>query len=211
MDPTSSSALRSHSAPYRRKSPPPSSRRSPPPTPRRVSPSPTPSSRYPPSLSHQAHPLTRSRMNGSISDTTNDDHPMDEINTGQPGSGGYAYSTTLRRQASLDPVSFPSSSSSLLENPYRKRATSNTNGYRVNPSELIEGSDGLRNGDGGVVSKIMGRVRGILGKRGYEEISRDDEDRRISAERRAQETPSAIFAHKTVAVCQYHYRVTTCS
>jgi Ca2+-transporting ATPase len=64
----------------------------------------------------------------------------------------------------------------------------------------MEDADEVRERDVGVIAKVMSGVRQVLGKRGYEEIAKDDEDRRISAERRGRETPSAIFAHKTVAV-----------
>lgn len=60
--------------------------------------------------------------------------------------------------------------------------------------------NGQTGSEDGLIGRIVGSVRKVLGKRGYEEVARDDEDRRISAERRAKETPSAIYAHKSVAV-----------
>ena len=46
--------------------------------------------------------------------------------------------------------------------------------------------------------KVMGMMRKALGRSGYEEVAQDEEDPSFSAKRRATETPSAIYAHKTI-------------
>ncbi|CAD6581870.1 MAG: High affinity Ca2+/Mn2+ P-type ATPase-like protein [Tremellales sp. Tagirdzhanova-0007] len=117
-----------------------------------------------------------------------------------PGIGGYAYSTTLRRQPSIERVYPPSlqrSASPHLGSPYRKRAASSS--YRDGrPIELT--GDGGRGQGMSMQGKVMGMMRKALGRSGYEEVAQDEEDPSFSAKRRATETPtqdtlSALLAH----------------
>lgn len=123
-----------------------------------------------------------------------------------PGSGGYAYSTTLRRQASFSTETFPSyvqhrSVSPHTESPYRKRTVSipYANEYPTSGRPLTEPVPDAGTLTG-FVGRFMGYGRKLLGRQGYEEVQQDEEERRRSMERRQRETPSSIYAHRTVEV-----------
>lgn len=46
----------------------------------------------------------------------------------------------------------------------------------------------------------MAAGRRLLGKKDYEELRMEEEEKRLSTERRQRETPSAVYAHKSVQV-----------
>jgi Ca2+-transporting ATPase len=107
-----------------------------------------------------------------------------------PGGGTYAYSTTLRRQPSmpLDAVPFlpHHGHRATSPSPYRKRGASF--GTPVG-------------GETSVWGRLVDGARRATGRGGYESLREDDaEERRLSMERRQKETPSAIYAHKSVDV-----------
>ncbi|WVR06873.1 calcium-transporting P-type ATPase, PMR1-type [Kwoniella sp. DSM 27419] len=117
------------------------------------------------------------------------------------GQGGYAYSTTLRRQPSMTdgfpPFHHHHGHHQSPRGAYRR--DSSPHPYRRHPltdapavfvDEESESS--------GLVGKVVGYARRVMGKKGYEEVRRDEEERRASTERRQRETPSAIFAHKSI-------------
>lgn len=116
--------------------------------------------------------------------------------------GRYAYSTTLRRQPSAEPAGFGAfggvgrSSSPHHASPFQRTAS-----YRHDVSPRA-GHHPL-SGEAEPPS-LLGRVvdagRKAMGKRGYEEIRIDEEERRRSQDRRHRETPSAIYAHRSVEV-----------
>ena len=115
-----------------------------------------------------------------------------------PGVGGYAYSTTLRRQASLE-SSYPPQrpSSPHHASPYRKRTASSH--YQNGRPPVDLDPDGEAQGLG-ILGKTIRRARRMMGRREYAELAQDEEDRKVSSERRARETPSSIYAHKTIDV-----------
>ena len=195
-------------------------RRSPPPPTRQLSPS-------PPSLSGSPYPngtasalsLSSRSANSrsSVSSLANppllygttmvmdepvmrDDGESSSAVDASPGIGAYAYSTTLRRQPSIEsgyPPSLQRSTSPHLGSPYRKRVASSSYG-NGRPFELT--GDEERGLGVGMLDKAMGIVRKAMGRSGYERIAPTEEDRHTSAKRRARETPSAIYAHKSIEV-----------
>ena len=74
--------------------------------------------------------------------------------------------------------------------PYRKRAP----------------SVGSAAGDGnGVWGRLVSGAKKITGRGGYDSVKDDDEEeRRRSIERRQKETPSAIYAHRSIDVRLFH-------
>ncbi|WWC61988.1 calcium-transporting P-type ATPase, PMR1-type [Kwoniella dejecticola CBS 10117] len=123
-------------------------------------------------------------------------------------NGGYAYSTTLRRQVSVT-EGFPSfhhhqhhhspriPTSSLR----RDSSPHNASPYRSSHFPLTSG--GLNYQDAveeqeSYLDKIVGMGRRIMGKKDYEELRMEEEHRKEENERRQRETPSSIFAHKSV-------------
>jgi hypothetical protein len=108
----------------------------------------------------------------------------------QSGSdaGDYAYSTTLRRQPSY---TFDGPAFSLPSH-HRNRSAS-LPPYR-------RGQDVAQTN--GVWDKVVGLSRKVLGREGYEAVDAEEEQeaRRKSIERRQRETPSAIYAHRSVDV-----------
>lgn len=60
--------------------------------------------------------------------------------------------------------------------------------------------------DQSLVSKAVTFVRRVTGHRGYEEVAAEAQEARERAERRQRETPSAIYAHKSVeeTVTDFH-------
>lgn len=112
--------------------------------------------------------------------------------------GQYAYSTTLRRQSSLDPyvTTSPRLGETHHASPYRKRTESN-NGY-YNGRPVIDLSDPAA--QQGYIARAVEMVRGLTGRGGYAEIKQDEEERIRDLERKRRETPSSVFAHKSVDV-----------
>ena len=105
-----------------------------------------------------------------------------------PGVGTYAYSTTLRRQPSLTldghgPYGLPGHTSHRASSPSPRGRRGSF------------GQDG-----GGVFGRILDMGKRLTGRE-YERVGEEDEEeRRRSIERRARETPSAIYAHKSIDV-----------
>jgi len=124
-----------------------------------------------------------------------------------PGVGGYAYSTTLRRQPSLEPMGYPPQRvvSPHHASPYRKRTSSNAYNNGGPPIDLDPEGQAQ---ELGMVMKLWRRARRVIGRRDYAELRQDEAEQRISAERRARETPSAIYAHKSIEVSPYPSPIT---
>ncbi|WRT66553.1 calcium-transporting P-type ATPase, PMR1-type [Kwoniella shivajii] len=145
-----------------------------------------------------------SQMNGIGGSNSNN-------NSSSTMNNGYAYSTTLRRQVSMTD-SFPSFNSSprigtasnrrdsspvrsnnLSASPYRNQNQHHhplTNGGLSYEDDIEE--------EQGFVGKVIAYGKRVMGKKDYEEIKMQDENKRLENERRQRETPSAIFAHKTI-------------
>lgn len=112
------------------------------------------------------------------------------------GNGGYAYSTTLRRQVSADV--FPH-----FPHPHRRRDPSP---HIVTPysrgQHPLTGSPrdtlALAHRDQGLLENAMALGRKLLGKKDYEERRMEEDEKRLSTERRQRETPSSIYAHKSI-------------
>lgn len=138
-----------------------------------------------------------------------------DLNSPQPhgstgSNGGYAYSTTLRRQASAD--HFQILGSGRAASPHAsssggKRRTGsggevngdNPYAYRHTPAEGVRG----RSEEPGLVDRVMRAGRRLIGaQNGYEEVIDLGEEAAVRAEgeRRMKETPSAIYAHKGIEV-----------
>lgn len=115
---------------------------------------------------------------------------MDVSSDAQPQ---YAYSTTLRRQPSMEQGIFPRSSSPHRASPYRQRATSNPYGNGINVEE-----DRVRR-EPSILEKATSYGRKVLGREEYSSVRQDDDGQSERA-RRQKETPSSIYAHKTVDV-----------
>lgn len=139
-----------------------------------------------------------------------------ENSSSQPG-GEYAYSTTLRRQQSSDHFhvlgrsSSPhASSSSQAISPFGRRTGSGSENQGDNPyayrgrsggDESSRGRSG--SSDVGMVEKVMRAGKRLIGAQNeYEEVI--DLNERASSrgvsERRDTETPSTIYAHRSVDV-----------
>ncbi|OCF61009.1 calcium-transporting P-type ATPase, PMR1-type [Kwoniella mangroviensis CBS 10435] len=122
-------------------------------------------------------------------------------------NGGYAYSTTLRRQASVTD-GFPpfhhspriptsslrrdSSSHVHAASPYRSQHNFPLTNGGLDYREPIDQEEE------GFIGRLIGVGKRIMGKKDYEQLKMEEEDKRIQTERRQRETPSAIFAHKTI-------------
>lgn len=137
------------------------------------------------------------------------DLQLGEPSTGPGGAvaadaqrGRYAYSTTLRRQPSAEPAGFGAfggagrSSSPHHASPFQRTASyrhemSPRAGHHPLSGEPEQPS---------LFGRVMDAGRKAMGKRGYEEIRIDEEERRRSQDRRHRETPSAIYAHRSVEV-----------
>lgn len=120
-------------------------------------------------------------------------------------SGGYAYSTTLRRQPSIDP-SFPPFPSSHA--PHRLRGFSGSSqAYGEGPSSSrrpggLDLDPGSMDDEGSYTGRLVSWGKKMLGRPsddGYE-LVRAEQAEAEERQRRARETPSAIYAHKTVQV-----------
>jgi len=109
----------------------------------------------------------------------------------QASTGGdYAYSTTLRRQPSST-FEGPGYAVPSQYHPHRSSSPS-PYGRRHSVGEQ----------DASVWQKMVGMGKKAMGKEGYDAVNGEEEEeaRRKSIERRARETPSAIYAHKSVDV-----------
>jgi Ca2+-transporting ATPase len=119
------------------------------------------------------------------------------------GAPQYAYSTTLRRQPSIEQGIFPRSSSPHRASPYRNRAISNpySNGHPL--TNLDESEYRSREQDQGVLERAMKFGRKMIGKEDYAEVRHQEEEGLADRARRQKETPSSIYAHKTVEVSHF--------
>lgn len=106
------------------------------------------------------------------------------------GNGGYAYSTTLRRQVSADV--FPHFPHPHVVSPYSR-------GQHPLTGSLRERRESAHR-DEGLLEKAVAVGRKLVGKKDYEELRMQQEEKRLSTERRQRETPSSIYAHKSVQV-----------
>ena len=157
-------------------------------------------------------------MNGMIGTNGKGRDMMDEPGLMAPEStvyqsisgGEYAYSTTLRRHTSTEP--YPpfhttgggshrnQTMSPHVASPFRKRTNSGSHGHggSLRRPWVIEEEEERD----GVVGRVVRGVKRVLGRdEGYEALKQvKDEERRLSDERRERETPSAIYAHKSIDV-----------
>lgn len=120
---------------------------------------------------------------------------VDISGEGQPQ---YAYSTTLRRQPSMEQGMFPRSSSPHRASPYRNRATSNPYSNGI-PLDNLDESE-YRSREQSVLDRVMKFGKKMIGKEDYEEVRQREEEVLEDRTRRQKETPSSIYAHKTVEV-----------
>jgi Ca2+-transporting ATPase len=116
------------------------------------------------------------------------------------GQPQYAYSTTLRRQPSMEQGIFPRSSSPHRASPYRTRATSNPYGNGIPLDNLDESGFSNRSRDEGVLDRVMKFGKRMVGREDYAEVRQQEEEAAGDRLRRQKETPSSIYAHKTVEV-----------
>ena len=110
----------------------------------------------------------------------------------------YAYSTTLRRQPSIEQGLFPRSSSRDRSNSYRNRASSNPYG-NAQMAELDEEIGRAR--ESTFVEKALSFGRRMIGRDDYNPLQDRDtnlEDSSRERDSRQKDTPSSIFAHKSV-------------
>ncbi|CAK9781097.1 calcium-transporting P [Cutaneotrichosporon oleaginosum] len=129
---------------------------------------------------------------GTLSQRGSPRPPRDDDDGGIPTpSAGYAYSTTLRRMSSPTRPLRPNLSVHDLANPYDGGP----------PADAASAFD-----DQSTVTKIVTFVRRVTGHRGYEQVAAEAREQRERAERRTRETPSAIYAHKSVeeTVADFH-------
>ncbi|KAK8864588.1 calcium-transporting P-type ATPase, PMR1-type [Kwoniella newhampshirensis] len=115
---------------------------------------------------------------------------------GATNNGGYAYSTTLRRQASMD-QGFPAFHSASSPRTRRDSST-HASPYRMTNHPLTLPNGYVEQETEGFVGRLVGLGKKVMGKKDYEELREEEEERRLSTERRQRETPSAIYAHKSV-------------
>ncbi|WVW84125.1 calcium-transporting P-type ATPase, PMR1-type [Kwoniella bestiolae CBS 10118] len=144
------------------------------------------------------------------------DEPGKIDTTPVTNNGGYAYSTTLRRQASVT-EGFPSfhhspkipttslrrDSSPHVASPYRSQHHGGggfplTNGGMDYEQSPFGGQGRGEEEEEGFVGRLVGVGKRIMGKKDYEQVRMEEEEKRLQTERRQRETPSAIFAHKTI-------------
>lgn len=132
------------------------------------------------------------------------DEPGMMVDMSAEGQPQYAYSTTLRRQPSMEQGIFPRSSSPHRASPYRNRATSNPYANGIPLDNLDEGGFSNRTRDEGLFDRVMKFGKKMFGREDYEEVRTQEEGLGERA-RRQKETPSSIYAHKTVEVSYLHY------
>lgn len=125
------------------------------------------------------------------------DEPGVMVDISAEGQPQYAYSTTLRRQPSMEQGIFPRASSPHRASPYRTRATSNPYSNGIPLDNLDE--SGHRSREEGVLDRVMKFGKKLIGREDYEEV-RSQEEGLGERARRQKETPSSIYAHKTVEV-----------
>ncbi|ORY32918.1 hypothetical protein BCR39DRAFT_522368 [Naematelia encephala] len=189
----------SHSAAYKRRSPPSGSRS--------LSPAPISATPAGPSASSASASSYQIRANGTkpYSGIGNGGPSLPSImsegetsNTvrASPATGAYAYSTTLRRQVSQDSFQLPRPNSPHHSSPYRKRTLSSSSYY--GNGRPVDGTLEPPVEEDSLFGKLVHFARRITGRQEYEEVAQENEDRRRSLERRQRETPSAIYAHKSV-------------
>lgn len=126
-----------------------------------------------------------------------DSPPTVTVDLSGEGQPLYAYSTTLRRQPSIEAGYFPRSSSPHA--PYRKRTTSNpyANGL---PMTNLDEEPGSRDTPS-LIDRAASLGRRLLGKGDYDALRQREEEADealAQRERRQRETPSSVYAHKTV-------------
>lgn len=156
----------------------------------------TPVARAPPARGPPAHDPT---MGGLVDSPGRiDPGPSNAIEAAASSSGGYAYSTTLRRHVSTDVFPhFPHAarrrdSSPHVASPYSRGQHPLTG----SPGERLQ----FAHRDEGLFERAMAAGRRLLGKKDYDERRMEEEEKRLSTERRQRETPSSIYAHKSVQV-----------
>jgi hypothetical protein len=132
------------------------------------------------------------------------DEPGVMVDMSAEGQAQYAYSTTLRRQPSMEQGIFPRSSSPHRASPYRNRAVSNPYSNGIPLDNLDEGGYTSRTRDEGVLDRMMKYGKKLIGREDYEEVRTQEEGLGERA-RRQKETPSSIYAHKTVEVSYLPY------
>ncbi|KAL7421951.1 High affinity Ca2+/Mn2+ P-type ATPase-like protein [Cryptotrichosporon argae] len=118
---------------------------------------------------------------------------------GQPSA--YAYSTTLRRQVSYGDLGHSGRRTSSPHASLRARAASTgagagaaAQGAGYEPWSAPEDDEAP-----GALERALEFVRRVTGRRaGYDEVEQDEERARRSLERKQRETPSAVYAHKSV-------------
>lgn len=106
-------------------------------------------------------------------------------------SAGYAYSTTLRRLSSPTRALRPNLSLHDLSNPY-----DSLNGSALGGTAPEGAASAFE--DQSLLTRAATFVRRVTGHRGYEEVAADAREARERAERRQRETPSAVYAHKSI-------------
>lgn len=129
--------------------------------------------------------------------------PSNNNSTNAQHNGGYAYSTTLRRQASNENHHFHHlgigrPASPHLGSPYRKRNASLEN---PNLPTMMEE-------DGSVFQRLMNFGRRITGKREYHVLEGEEFELKDEPLSSKEETPSAIYSHKSIEVSHFAGAVT---
>ena len=135
------------------------------------------------------------------------DGPGVMVDISAEGAPEYAYSTTLRRQPSMEQGIFPRSSSPHRASPYRNRASSNPYASAIPLDNMDEGYSS-RPADEGVLDRVMKIGKKMIGREDYAEVRQQEEEAAGARIRRQQETPSSIYAHKTVEVSLIAYQWT---
>lgn len=152
-----------------------------------------------PGLQNYNAPLSNVNVrNGDVEDVMSSTEGSARGTTGvqaSPGVGAYAYSTTLRRQPSLN-----------LDGPSSILPSHHHSHQNASPSPFRRRSNS-GGGAEGIWERVLNTAKRVTGGDGYEAVDRaeQEEERRRSIERRQRETPSAIYAHKTVDVSSLYF------
>lgn len=119
---------------------------------------------------------------------------------GAGAGGGFAYSTTLRRQASSDYVAGKARSRSPVA--YRDHEYA---GYGRGRSASLR-EDILEEAEPGVLGRVANTIRRAVGgvDAEYRPITANGEDGHGEGGTKGKETPSAVYAHKSIDV--RHFR-----
>ncbi|WWD17105.1 calcium-transporting P-type ATPase, PMR1-type [Kwoniella shandongensis] len=112
---------------------------------------------------------------------------------GATNNGGYAYSTTLRRQPSMDQGFPPFQTSSRT----RRDSSVHASPYRMTNHPLTVPNGFVEQETEGFVGRLVGFGKKVMGQKDYAILKEEEDERRLSTERRQRETPSAIYAHKS--------------